>query len=415
MQKIQQEKVCIHQFPNGLQLVYLKWNTPVAHTGVFIPVGSRHELKNEQGIAHFIEHTIFKGTEKRNSVEIINCLEQVGGDLNAYTGREETVIHASILSQYTEKAFDLLSDIVFNSTFPEKELEKEKEVVIDEIKFYLDTPDELIFDDFEEQLFPNQPFGRNILGTPEGVSSFTQTEIQRFIERNYAFENMVISYVGNRSFEEIIKLIEKYFIQKRAVSKSKNIEPAITTATFQNIVRKTVNQSHCILGGVAPSIKSADYWAMSLLNNYIGGPAMNSVLNMALREKHGYTYSNGSNYTAYSDTGIIEIYLSTDLKNLQKSLKIVEKELDKIQSLKQNALVKMQNQMCGQIAVAADSGLNQMLSIGKSLLQTQNVINMDEVFESVKSISLDSIHQVTKNYLNFKNLSQLIYEPDENE
>lgn len=411
---IQQEKIHIHQFSNGLRLSYLRWNTPVAHVGVFIPTGTRNELEQEHGLAHFLEHVLFKGTKKRNSAAVINYLEKVGGDLNAYTDREETVIHASILSVHTQKAFDLLSDIIFNATYPEKELEKEKEVVIDEINYYLDSPDELIFDDFEEQLFPNQPFGRNVLGTPECVYSFTQADIYRFIERNYSLENMVICYVGNKKLDTIIKMVEKYFALKKLYFEKPLAKPAVVANHFQKTIKKPICQSHCILGGLAPSVKDSNYWTMFLINNYIGGVAMNSVLNMALREKNGFTYNNGSTYTAFSDTGILEIYLSTDPKNLQKCIKIVEKNLNKLHTLKQTTLIKMQEQMCGQIAVAADSGLNRMLSIGKSLLQTDTVVNLEEIFEHIKSISLDSVYQTISEYWNFKNLNLLIYEPNGN-
>lgn len=415
MQEIKQQNAHIHQFSNGLRLAHLTWNTPVAHAGLFIAAGSRHELENEQGLAHFIEHTLFKGTKKRRSTAVINCLEQVGGELNAYTGREETVIHASFLSEYSKRALELISDIVFHATFPEKELEKEKEVVIDEINSYLDAPDEFIFDDFEEQLFPNQPFGRNILGTPEGVHQFTQADIIRFIKRNYSTKNMIISYVGNKNFNEIKTLVEKYFVGENGAVSNIMVDPAMVSNSFYKIRQKQVVQSHCVLGGIAPAIKDSDYWAMALLNNYIGGPAMNSVLNMALREKHGYTYSNESNFSAFSDTGIFEIYLATERKTLQKCLKIIENELKNLQKIDAKTLKKMQNQMCGQIAIAADSGLNRMLSMGKTLLQTGTILSIQEVFEKIRKVSCEDLMQVAVSYMNFEKLNVLIYEPDENE
>lgn len=404
----------IHRFSNGLSLAYLPWNTPVAHTGIFIATGSRYETENEQGIAHFIEHTLFKGTEKRSSTEVIQRLESVGGELNAYTGREETVIHASFLVEHTDRALELISDIIFHATFPEKELEKEKEVVIDEINSYLDSPDEFIFDDFEEQLYKDQSFGRNILGTPEHVHGFTQFNIRRFIQRNYSSENMVISYVGNKSFDNIRQLVEKYFINNIYPNIQRSIKKAFINNTFKNTLQKSVYQSHCVLGGSAPSVKDSDYWAMSLLNNYIGGPAMNSVLNIALREKHGYTYSNESNFSAFSDTGIFEIYLATDSKTLYKCLKIIEKELKKLVEMNERTLLRIQNQTCGQIAIASDSGLNQMLSMGRSMLQTGTVLSMKEVFGKIKEVTLNDLVQVATKYMNFDNLNFLIYEPDEN-
>ncbi|MDD4847342.1 MAG: pitrilysin family protein [Bacteroidales bacterium] len=415
MQNFQEENIRIHQFSNGLRLVYLPWNTTVAHTGIFISAGSRHELEQEQGLAHFIEHTLFKGTEKRSSVAVINCLERFGGELNAYTGREETVIHASFLAEYSQLALELMSDIVFHATFPEKEVEKEKEVVIDEINTYLDTPDEFIFDDFEEQLFKNQSFGRNILGTPEQVRKFSQSDILRFIHRNYATDRMVISYVGNKNFDEIRKIVQRLFDGSATIASKGEVIKPFVSKIFNRTQSKPVYQSHCVLGGLAPCVTADDFWAMSLLNNYIGGRAMNSVLNMALREKHGYTYSNESNFSAFSDIGIVEIYLATDPQTLPKCLTIIERELNKLPAITKNTLQKMQEQMCGQIALDSDSGLNQMLSIGRSLIQTDKVLSMKEVFEKINTVSLDAIHQVAENYLKMNNLNVLIYKPDDNE
>ena len=284
-----------------MRLVYLPWNTPVSHAGVFIATGSRYETAKEQGLAHFIEHTLFKGTKKRSSAEVLTRLESVGGELNAYTGREETTVYASFLAVHSLRALELLSDIVFDATFPEKELEKEKEVVIDEIDSYLDTPSEQIFDDFEELLFPNQPFGANILGTPKKVRSFTQDHVIQFVKKHYVPENMVISYVGKTPFETIKKHIEHLFT-RHIVPLPSVMVSAQHSEKFEVKTKKTVHQSHCVTGGIAPSLRSDERIAMSLLNNHLGGPAMSSVLNMALREKNGLTYNNESHYDAYSDT-----------------------------------------------------------------------------------------------------------------
>jgi len=400
-----------HIFSNGLRFVYLPWNAPVSHAGVFIAAGSRYETAEEQGLAHFIEHTLFKGTKKRSSSEVLTRLESVGGELNAYTGREETTVYASFLTAHTLRALELLSDIVFDATFPEKELEKEKEVVIDEIDSYLDTPSEQIFDDFEELLFPNQPFGTNILGTPKKVRSFTQNHVIQFVKKHYVPENMVISYVGKTPFETIKKYVERFFIRQIVPLPSVTV-PAQHADKFEVKTKKPIHQSHCVMGGVAPSLRSDERIAMSLLNNHLGGPAMSSVLNMALREKNGLTYNNESNYDAYSDTGIFQIYIGTETKNIEKCFNIIKKELHKTTAPCSAALLKrMKQQYCGQIAIASDSGLNQMIRIGKNMLYTGQLMELEDLFKQIETITANQLSEVSQKYLNFDNLSTLIFTP----
>ena len=402
-----------HTFPNGLRLVYLPWNSPVAHAGVFIAAGSRHETSEEQGLAHFIEHVLFKGTQKRSSPEILNRLESVGGELNAYTTREETAVYAGFLTTHSSRALELLSDIVFNATFPEKELEKEKEVVLDEIDSYLDTPSEQIFDDFEELLFPNQPFGANILGTPQKVCSFTQNHVIRFVKKFYVPEKMVVSYVGKTPFDTVKKYVERFFIRHIEASASV-VVPAQHSEKFEIKIQKPIHQSHCIMGGVAPSIYSNERTAMLLLNNHLGGPAMSSALNMALREKNGLTYNNESHYSAYNDTGIFQIYIGTETKNIGKCLKIIKKELNKITAnlCPTSILKRMKQQYCGQIAIASDSGLNQMINIGKSLLLTGHVLELDDLFRKIEAITAEQLLETAQKYLDFNQLSILTFIPE---
>jgi len=401
-----------HIFSNGLRFVYLPWHTPVSHAGVFIAAGSRYETSEEQGLAHFIEHTLFKGTKKRSSSEVLTRLESVGGELNAYTGREETTVYASFLSAHSSRALELLSDIVFDATFPEKELEKEKEVVIDEIDSYLDTPSEQIFDDFEESLFPNQPFGANILGTPKKVRSFTQQHVIQFVKKRYVPENMVVSYVGKTPFDVVKKQIERFFIRQMNTLSSV-VVPARHSEKFEIKTKKPIHQSHCVVGGIAPALGADESITMSLLNNYLGGPAMSSVFNMALREKNGLTYNNESHYDAYSDTGIFQIYIGTETKNIDKCLNIIKKELDKIaaDTCSASTLKRMKQQYCGQIAISSDSGLNQMIRIGKSLLHTGNVLELEELFKKIEAVTDTKLLEVSRKYLKFEQLSSLIFVP----
>jgi predicted Zn-dependent peptidase len=390
----------------------LPWNTPVSHAGVFVAAGSRHETSEEQGLAHFIEHTLFKGTKKRSSSEVLTRLESVGGELNACTGREATTVYASFLTEHSQRALELLSDIIFDSTFPEKELEKEKEVVIDEIDSYLDTPSEQIFDDFEALLFPNHPFGANILGTPKKVRSFTQNHVIRFVRKHYIPENMVISYVGKTPFETVKKHIEHFFAHQIVPLASVTV-PAQHSEKFEVKIKKPIHQAHCITGGIAPSLRSDERIAMSLLNNYLGGFAMSSVLNMALREKNGLTYNNESHYDAYSDTGIFQIYIGTETKNIEKCLNIIKKELHKITTTPCSAatLKRMKQQYCGQIAIASDSGLNQMFRIGRNILHTEQIMELEELFQKIETITTDQLLEISKKYLDFDKLSTLIFTP----
>jgi len=401
-----------HVFSNGLRFVYLPWNTPVSHAGVFIAAGSRHETSEEQGLAHFIEHTLFKGTKKRSSAEVLTRLESVGGELNAFTGREITAVYASFLTEHSLRALELLSDIVFDSTFPKKELEKEKEVVIDEIDSYLDTPSEQIFDDFEELLFPDQPFGANILGTPQKIRSFTQNHVIQFVKKHYVPENMVISYVGKTPFESVKKHIEHFFTRQITPPASVTV-PAQHSEKFEVKTKKPTHQSHCVTGGIAPSLRSDERIAMSLLNNHLGGVAMSSVLNMALREKNGLTYNNESHYDAYSDTGVFQIYIGTETKNIEKCLNIIKKELHKIATVSCSAatLKRMKQQYCGQIAIASDSGLNQMFRIGKNILHTEQILELEALFQKIEAITAKQLLEISGKYLDFDKFSTLIFIP----
>jgi predicted Zn-dependent peptidase len=386
---------------------------PVSHAGVFIAAGSRHETPKEQGLAHFIEHTLFKGTKKRSWSDVINRLEAVGGELNAYTGREETTVYASFLAEHSLRALELLSDIVFNATFPEKELEKEKEVVIDEIDSYLDTPSEQIFDEFEETLFPNQPFGANILGTPKKVRSFTQNHVIQFVKKHYLPQRMVVSYVGRTPFDTVRKQIERFFIKQTDATADSVVVPAQHSEKFEIKIKKPIHQSHCIIGGIAPALGSDERIAMFLLNNYLGGPAMSSALNMALREKNGLTYNNESYYDAYSDTGIFQIYIGTETKNIEKCLTIIRKELDKVAATACSAsiLKRMKQQYCGQIAISSESGLNRMIHIGKSLLHTGNVVELEERLKTIEAVTAAQLLETAKKYLDFNRLSTMIFIP----
>lgn len=400
-----------YQLSNGIRIVHKETERSVAHCGLIIKGGSRDELEHEQGLAHFIEHVIFKGTKKRKAYHILSRMEDVGGEINAFTTKEETCIYSSFLPEYYDRALELLSDIGFNSNFPKKELEKEKTVVLDEINYFKDTPSELIFDEFEEVVFDNHPLGKNVLGTPKHIQSFTKEMIRDFIRRNYLTHEMVISSVGNISMKRLIKLIEKYFSN---IPKSQLLRKKIDFSNYKakevTSVRKGF-QAHCILGREAYGVDHPKKTALILLNNILGGPGMNSRLNLAIREKFGFTYSIESNYSPYSDTGIFSIYLASDNNALKKSIQLTIKEIEKLCKKKLGVmqLKKAKKQLIGQIAIAQENDMNFMLAMGKSVLYYNKVDTFEEVKEKVEAVNATELLEVANEILDTNNLSQLIY------
>tara|TARA_B100001059_G_scaffold95864_1_gene95074 strand:+ start:12487 stop:13710 length:1224 start_codon:yes stop_codon:yes gene_type:complete len=400
-----------HQLENGIRIVHKKTTGAVAHCGLIIKGGSRDEAEQEQGLAHFIEHVIFKGTSKRKAYHILSRMEDVGGELNAFTTKEETCIYSSFMSEYYSRALELLSDITFNSIFPKKELEKEKIVVLDEINYYKDNPSELIFDEFEEQVFSNHSLGKNILGTPKHIQSFDKKMIEDFMHKNYLTHEIIISSVGNISMSKLIKVIENHFanIPKKDLKREEN--------TFSNYRKKEIEverkgfQSHCILGTEAYGVNHPKKTVLILLNNILGGPGMNSRLNLAIREKYGFTYSIESNYTSYSDTGIFSIYLASDNDKMNKSIKLAKRELIKFceKPLGTLQLKKAKQQLIGQIAIGQESEVNLMLAMGKSMLLYNKVDTFELVKNKIENVTSEELVNVANEVFNLDNLSSLIY------
>ncbi len=401
----------LHTLDNGIRLVHHRIPGLVAHCGLIINTGSRDETDQEHGIAHFIEHMLFKGTKKRKAYHILSRLEDVGGELNAYTTKEETAVHASFLKEDYERAIELISDITFNSVFPEKEIEKEKDVVIEEINSYLDNPAELIFDDFEELIFSNQPIGRNILGTPESVRSFSQKKISDFISNNYNTRQMVFCSVGNISDEKILKLFKTHFgniVTKNKESRSKKnwlYKPASVTKkmdTFQN---------HCIIGNLAYDLKDKRRMGMFLLNNILGGQGLNSRLNLSLREKNGLAYNVESSYNPYYDTGIFSIYFGTDSQYLNKSISIAMAELKKLRTSKLGTiqLSKAKNQIKGYLARGYENHESLMLSLGKSLLVFNKIDTIEDICKKIDDVTASELLETANDIFEPSKLSTLIY------
>lgn len=402
----------IIHFTNGLRLVYLQKDTVVGHFGVSVLAGSRYEQPHEEGLAHFIEHSIFKGTEKRRAFHILSRLDSVGGELNAYTAKEEIVIYGSFTNPYLQRAIELIADITFHSTFPEKELEKEKEVILDELNSYLDSPSDRIFDDFESHLFKGHPLGGNILGTEKSIRSFTKEHLQNYISRFFTLKNMVVSYVGSEPLKKVKYLVEKYFSDESATNVSHNLEIFNSNPRF-NIKETFSNyQTHTIIGGLAPGYNENARRGMTLLTNILGGPALNSRLTLSIREKHGYSYSVEANYTPYVDTGFWTIYLGTDSKYLEKSLKLVQKELKLLREkrLSSMQLNRAKEQLKGQIALSLEGNTGLMLGLGKSLLLFDQIDTITDIYKEIDAITAEDLLTIANDFFNEQNQSQLIFD-----
>lgn len=397
---------------NGIRLVHASVDSPVAHCGVVINTGSRDETASEQGMAHFIEHTIFKGTVRRKAYHIISRLEDVGGEMNAYTSKEETAIHASFLCEYYERTIELFSDILIDSTFPEKELKKEQEVIVDEINSYNDTPSELIFDEFEELVYEGHPMGRNILGTPEHVRQFQSSDIRRFISANYHTDQMVICSVGNIPARKFFHLAQRYFERMETNLRLTKRNKFLDYQPKQRKVEKGTFQAHCILGGEAFDVYHPDRLPLVLLNSILGGQSGNSRLNLSLRERNGIAYNLESSYTSYSDTGTLTIYFGTDPENLERALTLIDKEIAMLQhkALGDLQLSKARKQLIGQLAMSQENHEDLMLAIGKSVLVFDKVESLEDIYKKISEISASKLMEIANRILEPRNLSRLIYQ-----
>lgn len=402
----------IFTLSNGVRVVYLHSEAFVAHLGLTILAGSRFEQKNEEGLAHFLEHCIFKGTKKRKSIQVLSRLDAVGGELNAYTAKEEMCVYASFSKMYFNRASELLADIVLNSTFPDKELEKEKEIILDEINSYLDAPGDKIFDDFEAHLFPGHTLGNNILGTKESVSSFSSNELQAFISRHFTSSNTVISFVGDIPLKKLKNRLEKDFC---GISNSQSKPNFVRFNSYKpfHIRSKEANvQTHGMIGGLAPSYNNEHRRAMTLLINVLGGPALNSRLILSVRERYGYAYNIEANYSPFADTGYWSIYFGTDKKYINKTLKVIYAELKKLRekAFTEKQLKQAKEQLKGHLALSLDSNSGLMLGLGKSLLLFNQIDSIEEINSGIDKLTLEDLREVAALYFDEDKISELIFE-----
>lgn len=442
---------------NGLRIIHLPSDSKVVYCGYQINAGTRNEEPGEEGLAHFCEHVTFKGTERRKAWHILNCLESVGGDLNAYTNKEGTVYYSAILKEHIARAVDLLTDIVFHSVYPQAEIDKEVEVICDEIESYNDSPAELIYDEFENIIFKDSPLGHNILGTAEQVRSFKTEDALRFTRKLYRPDNAIFFAYGDIDFKKLVKLIRKALadddsgkvaenaansVGKLAEEKLPQIsqitqisgdENSITTeksvpsvksvgpekypsvgkeiAGQTIVMQKNTHQAHVMIGTRAYDVNDSRRMPLYLLNNMLGGPGMNAKLNLALREHNGLVYTVESTMVAYGDTGIWSIYFGCDEHDVKRCLRLVRKELDKFMQkpLSEAQLKAAKKQIKGQVGVACDNRENFALDFGKSFLHYGWEKNVDRLYEQVDEITAEQIQAVAQELFDKDRLTTLIF------
>ncbi|KAA6332597.1 putative zinc protease [termite gut metagenome] len=400
-----------HTLANGIRIIHATTVSKVTYCGFAIDAGTRDEFENEQGMAHFVEHLIFKGTRKRKAWHILNRMENVGGDLNAYTNKEETVVYSAFLNEHFERALELLADIVFNSVFPTHEIEKEVDVIIDEIQSYEDSPSELIFDDFEDLLFRNHPLGRNILGKPELLRNFTDKGALAFTSRFYRPSNMVFFVLGNIDFKRIVRQAEK-FLGKISDNKYDNRRlPPPPYTPEQLTVCKDTHQAHVMIGRRGYHAYDNKRTGLYLLNNILGGPGMNSRLNLTLRERRGLVYNVESNLTSYTDTGVFCIYFGTGVEDIDACLHLIYKELKQLCDTKMTSLQLSgaKKQLIGQIGVASDNYENNALNMGKTFLHYNMCESQETLFKRIEALTSEGLLEIANEMFTKEGFSTLIY------
>ncbi|WP_140938069.1 M16 family metallopeptidase [Sphingobacterium lumbrici] len=400
---------------NGIRILLHQQDSSITHTCMIVNAGSRHEVEGKYGVAHFIEHLLFKRTERRSTNQILNRLEQVGGDLNAYTTKEYTCIHASFLNPYLERALDLFEDVLFHSTFPEHEMEKEKGVILDEIASYLDSPEESIMDDFEDLLFANSGLGHNILGLESDLKSIAKKDVYDFMLSNYNTEEIIIAVAGSYTKSQMERVANKIFGKiKRNVPAKRN--DLVTGSELNTIVvHKPINQAHYMLGKQTFGIYDDRKTAMLLLNNMLGGIGMSSILNLGIREKHGIAYTIESNLTLYSDTGNFSIYLGTDEEKLNKAVRLVKKELDTLKSQPISAyqLQRAKQKFKGQIALAEENRMSMIIAEAKNMIDYDRVISLEEVFLKIDEVCAMDILALSQEFLDESMMASLAFVPED--
>ncbi len=418
----------LYTLNNGLRVAHLKTpSTLLVHCGFVILAGSRND-EEIPGVAHFLEHMFFKGTQRRKTIHVLNHLEVVGGELNAFTTKEITTLYATVQKKHFSRAVDILCDITLNSSFPEQEIIKEKIVIKDEINMYLDTPEENIYDEFQELIYGNHPLAHNILGSSTSIDLVNKEALQNFISKNYQPQNMVFVVVGNLSSERVLSTLNKYLppsigvepisskfsdLMSTKLNSASNIQLPIYTPFHERKV-SDFSQAYGIMGIPTYEETHAKRFELLLLNNLLGGPGMNSRLNLAIREKYGYTYHIESGYQAFSDSGLFHCYLSCEEKYLNKSIELIQKELRKLkeQKLGKLQLSQAKNQLIGQLVIANETRSGLLVHIGKGILKFGRARTMKETIQSIEKITAESLQDTANEVFDIQNFSHLHYIPD---
>lgn len=410
--KSSDSEIYVGSLPNGLRIIHKPSVSNVSYCGFFINVGTRDEMPEQFGMAHFTEHMLFKGTQKRKSHHIINRMENVGGELNAYTNKEETVIYSVFIEEHIDRAVELLSDLTFHSVFPQKELSKEIDVVIDEINSYQDSPSELIYDEFENLLFADHALGHNILGEEDLLKTFKSESVTQFVQEHYSPSQMVFFSMGKTNPQKLVHLLEKYtesVVSFRALNGRKSPSIVPNGKIQQN--EKETSQAHTIIGTSSYSIHDEKRRALSLLNNILGGVGMNSRLNISLREKRGLVYSVESTLTNYSDSGVLAVYFGGDQRNQQKCIDLVLKELDKLRTTKLSTaqLTSAKKQFIGQMGISHSLQENVALTLGKSLFYFERWFSEAELVERIEKLTAEELQDVANELFDKERIFQLLY------
>lgn len=406
----------IFKLTNGIRVAHQHIpTTAIVHCGIVLDVGSRDENPDNQGIAHFWEHMAFKGTRKRKTLEIISCLDSVGGELNAYTDKEKIAFYASVRKEYFELAVDVLSDITFHSVFPEKELEKERGVILEEMAMYNDSPDDSLQDEFEAVLYKQHPMGMNILGREETIKAFRKKDFVSFFKNHINTSRIVFSCVGNITQDEVQRLAKKYlegFYNTCLNGKRKRFN---NYQAQETILQRTVKQAKCAIGRDAYPIKHPDRVPLYMLVNMLGGPGMNSQLNLALREKYGFVYSVEAHYIPYTDTGMFAVFFGTEPRQLDKCIHLVKKELIRLtdKPLSVRKLRSVKEQIKGQLAMSEENNLSLMLMMGRSILDFGRIPTLEEIFEQIDEVTAVKMQDIAQDIFNEKKLSYLTMVPQQ--
>ncbi len=404
----------IFRLSNGIRVVHQHIpTTNIVHCGIFLGIGSRDETIANQGIAHFWEHMAFKGTRRRTSIDIIESLDSIGGELNAFTDKEKVVFYASVRDQYFERAVDVLTDITFQSIFPEKELEKERGVILEEMAMYFDSPDDSLQDELEAVVFKNHPMGMNILGSEETVSTFRKKDFVSFFGEHVDNRKIVFSCIGNITLGQVEKLAKKYLEHKPAFKSAARRKKFNSYKQNEKILQRGVKQSRCGIGRDAYPLLHENRIPFYVMSNIVGGPGMNSRLSLSVREKHGLVYSIDAQYHAYSDTGMFAIYYGTEPKQVAKCMKLIRREMDKLcdKRLSPRELASAKEQIKGQLALSEENNLGLMIMMGRAVIDHDRVPPLSEVFEKIDAVDSATLQQVANEMFDEAKLSYLFMEP----